>query len=29
MEIVGEAMRRGNVREQLEGAPVQPVFRKA
>jgi len=29
MEIVGDAIRRGRVAEKLEGAPVEPVFRKA
>ncbi|HXF75703.1 MAG TPA: aminotransferase class III-fold pyridoxal phosphate-dependent enzyme [Methylomirabilota bacterium] len=29
MEIVGDAIRRGRVVERLEGAPVEPVFRKA
>jgi glutamate-1-semialdehyde 2,1-aminomutase/spore coat polysaccharide biosynthesis protein SpsF len=29
MEIVGDAIRRGQIAEKLEGAPVQPVFRKA
>jgi glutamate-1-semialdehyde aminotransferase/spore coat polysaccharide biosynthesis protein SpsF (cytidylyltransferase family) len=29
MEIVGEAIRHGKLREQLEGEPVQPVFRRA
>jgi glutamate-1-semialdehyde 2,1-aminomutase/spore coat polysaccharide biosynthesis protein SpsF len=29
MEIVADAIRQGNLREKLEGEPVQPVFRKA
>jgi glutamate-1-semialdehyde-2,1-aminomutase len=29
MEIVGAAIRRGNLRDQIEGEPVQPVFREA
>ena len=29
MEIVGAALRHGNVGEKLEGAPVEPVFRRA
>jgi hypothetical protein len=29
MEIVGAAIRRGNLRDQIEGEPVQPVFRQA
>lgn len=29
MEIVGAALRQNNVREKLEGAPVEPVFRRA
>jgi glutamate-1-semialdehyde 2,1-aminomutase/spore coat polysaccharide biosynthesis protein SpsF len=29
MEIVGDAIRRGRVAERLEGAPVEPLFRKA
>ena len=29
MEIIGAAIRQGNVLERLEGEPVKPVFRKA
>lgn len=29
LEITGDAIRRGNIEEMLEGEPIKPVFRRA